>query len=82
MEEYQGVVKSLWDLIESQKRNTAQLARIRATVEKMWSSKGDLQGDREEIKYEEDRDKEERSKDGPKESQEGVKEGILSFTSC
>ena len=31
MEEYQGVRKSLWDLVEGQKRNTAQLERIRRT---------------------------------------------------
>ena len=28
VEEYQGVGKSLWDLVEGQKRNTAQLERI------------------------------------------------------
>jgi len=33
MEEYRGVGKSLWDLIEGQERNMAQLERIRAAVE-------------------------------------------------
>ena len=31
--EYQGVGKSLWDLIESQEKNMAQLERIGATME-------------------------------------------------
>ena len=33
VEEYQGVRKSLQDLVEGQKRNTAQLERIGATME-------------------------------------------------
>ena len=33
VEEYQGVGKSLWDLVEGQKRNMAQLERIGATME-------------------------------------------------
>jgi len=33
MEEYRGVGKSLWDLVEGQERNTAQLERIRAAME-------------------------------------------------
>jgi len=33
IEEYQGVGKSLWDLVKSQKRNIAQLERIEATME-------------------------------------------------
>ena len=33
VEEYQGVGKSLWDLVESQERNMAQLERIGATIE-------------------------------------------------
>jgi len=33
IEEYQGVGKSLRDLVEGQKRNTAQLERIGATME-------------------------------------------------
>jgi len=33
MKEYQGVGKSLWDLVEGQERNIAQLERIKATIE-------------------------------------------------
>ena len=33
MEEYQGVGKSLRDLVEGQERNMAQLERIEATME-------------------------------------------------
>jgi len=33
VEEYQGVRRSLWNLVEGQERNTAQLERIRATME-------------------------------------------------
>jgi len=33
VEEYQGVEKSLRDLVEGQKRNTAQLERIGAAME-------------------------------------------------
>jgi len=33
VEEYQGVGKSLWDLVEGQRRNMAQLKRIGATME-------------------------------------------------
>jgi len=33
VEEYRGVRKSLWDLVEGQERNTAQLERIRAMME-------------------------------------------------
>jgi len=32
MEEYRDIRKSLWDLVEGQERNTAQLVRIRAVV--------------------------------------------------
>jgi len=35
IKEYQGVGKSLWDLVEGQERNTAQLERIRATMERI-----------------------------------------------
>ena len=38
MEEYQGVGKSLWDLVEGQKRNTAQLERLGAAMEWRWGS--------------------------------------------
>jgi len=33
VEEYWGVGKSLWDLVEGQKRNTAQLERIEAMID-------------------------------------------------
>ena len=36
MEEYRGVGKSLQDLVEGQKRNTAQLERIGAMMEWRW----------------------------------------------
>ena len=64
MEEYQGVGKSLRDLVESQERNTAQLERIGAAMEWRWDSEG-------ESGKEENRDEEEGSKNGPGESQEG-----------
>ena len=34
VEEYRGVGKSLWDLVEGQERNTAQLERIGAMMER------------------------------------------------
>ena len=63
VEEYRGVRKSLWDLVEGQERNTAQLEKIGATIERRWSS--------EEESGKESRDEEEGSKDGPGESQKG-----------
>jgi len=72
IEKYQGVGKSLQDLVEGQERNTAQLERIWATMEWRWGSEG-------AVKKEESRDDAEGSKNGPGESQE---EGTLSFTSC
>jgi len=72
VEEYQGVGKSLQDLVEGQERNTAQLERIGATMEWRWGLEG-------ESRNEEDRDDAEGSKDGPGESQE---EGTPSFASC
>jgi len=63
VEEYQGVRRSLWDLVEGQERNTAQLKRIGATMEQRWGSEG-------EDGKEESRCDEEGSKDGPRESQE------------
>jgi len=33
MKEYQGVGRSLWDLVEGQERNMAQLERIGAAME-------------------------------------------------
>ena len=64
VEEYWEVGKSLRDLVESQKRNTAQLERIGVTMEWRWSSE-------EEVRKEESRDDMEGSEDGPEESQEG-----------
>ena len=63
VEEYQGVRKSLQDLVESQERNMAQLERIGAVMEQRWGS--------EEESRKENRDEEEGSKDGPGESQKG-----------
>ena len=62
VEEYRGVGKSLRDLVEGQERNTAQLERIGAAMERRWGS--------EEESGKENRDEEEGSEDGPGESQE------------
>jgi len=70
--EYQGVGKSLRDLVEGQERNTAQLERIGAAMEQRWGSE-------EESRKEENGDEEEGSEDGPGESQEG---GTPSSASC
>ena len=72
MEEYRGVRKSLWDLVEGQERNMAQLERIGATMEWRWSSE-------KESRKEESGDDVEGSKDGPGESQE---EGTRLSASC
>ena len=72
VEEYRGVGKSLRDLVEGQERNTAQLERIGAAMERRW-------GSGEESGKEENRDEEEGSEDGPRESQEG---GTLLSASC
>jgi len=72
VKEYQGVRKSLWDLVEGQERNTAQLERIGATMGQRWGLEG-------ESRKEENRDEEEGSKDGPGENQ---KEGTPSSASC
>ena len=69
MEEYRGVGKSLWDLVEGQERNMAQLERIGATMERRWGSEEESRNG----------DEEEGSEDGPGESQEG---GTLSSASC
>jgi len=61
VEEYQGVGKSLRDLVEGQERNTAQLERIGATMEQRWGSEG-------ESRKEKNGDDMEGSKDGPRES--------------
>ena len=72
VEEYQGVRKSLQDLVEGQERSTAQLERIGAAMERRWGSE-------EESGKEENGDEEEGSEDGPGESQKG---GTLSSASC
>ena len=72
VEEYQGVGKSLWDLVEGQERSTAQLERIGAAMERRWGSE-------EESGKEENGDEEEGSEDGPGESQE---RGTPSSASC
>ena len=71
VEEYQGVGKSLQDLVEGQEKNIAQLERIGATMERRWGS--------EEESGKENGNEEEGSEDGPRESQE---RGTLSSTSC
>jgi len=58
--------------VEGQERNTAQLERIGAIMERRWSSEG-------ESGKEENGDDAEGSEDGPGENQE---EGTLSSTSC
>jgi len=72
MEEYQGVRKSLRDLVEGQERNTAQLERIRAMMERRWGLEG-------ESRKEKNRDDVEESEDVPGESQ---KEGTPSSAFC
>jgi len=71
MEEYRGVGKSLRDLVEDQERNTAQLERIGAVMERRWGL--------EEESRKENGDEEEGSENGPGESQEGR---TLSSASC
>ena len=61
VEEYRGVGKSLWDLVEGQERNTAQLERIGAAMERRWGSEEESGNG----------DEEEGSEDGPGKSQEG-----------
>ena len=58
--------------MKGQERNTAQLERIGAVMERRWGSE-------EESGKEENGDEEEGSEDGPGESQEG---GTLSSASC
>jgi len=58
--------------VEGQERNTAQLERIGAMMERRWGSEG-------ESRKEENRDDTEGSEDGSGESQE---EGTLSSASC
>ena len=69
VKEYRGVGKSLQDLVEGQKRNTAQLERIGAAMERRWGLEEESGNG----------DEEEGSEDGPRESQEGR---TLSSASC
>ena len=71
VEEYRGVGKFLQDLVEGQEKNTAQLERIGAMMERRWGS--------EEESGKENGDEEEGSEDGPGESQE---RRTPSSTSC
>jgi len=57
VKEYQGVRKSLQDLVKSQERNTVQLERIGATIEWRWGLEG-------KIRKEESGDDMEGSEDG------------------
>jgi len=72
VEEYQEVRKSLRDLVEGQEKNTAQLERIGAAMERRWGLEG-------ESGKEENGNDAERSKNGPGKSQE---EGTPSSASC
>ena len=58
--------------MEGQERNTAQLERIRATIEWKWGSEG-------ESRKEKNRDEKEGSENSPRESQKGR---ILLSASC
>ena len=72
VEKYWGVKKSLQNLVKGQEKNTAQLERIRATMEWRW-------GLEEENRKEESKDDAEGSKDGLGEIQ---KERTPSSASC
>ena len=72
MKEYQGVRKSLWDLVEGQERNTAQLERIEAAMEQRWSLEGG-------VRKKKSGDDTEGSENGPRKIQ---KEKTLSSASC
>ena len=72
VEEYWGVRKSLWGLVEGQERNIAQLERIGTAMEQRWGLEG-------AVRKEESRDDVEGSEDSSGESQ---KEETLSSASC
>jgi len=61
VEEYRGVRRFLWDLVEGQERNMAQLERIGAVMEWRW-------GLEREDRKEDSSNEEGESKDGPRES--------------
>jgi len=67
-----AIEKALQELMEDQKRNTAQLERIGAAMEWKWGSEG-------AVRKEESGNDVEGSEDGPGESQE---EGTPSSASC
>ena len=48
LKDYLGVKKFLWDLVEGQKKNIAQLVRIKAIVNTRWSLKKDLWDSKED----------------------------------
>ena len=73
MEKYWGVRKSLQNLVEDQKRNTAQLERIGATMERRWGSE-------EESRKEENKDDSEGSEEGSEDSPKEKR--TLSSASC
>ena len=72
MEKYQGVRKSLQNLVKSQKRNMAQLERIGAAMEQRWNLE-------RKVGKEENGDDTEGSKDGPGESQEEMTPSSASY---
>ena len=71
VKEYWSIRKSLQDLVEGQKRNIAQLARIGTTVDQRWG-----------LKKEEDGNNKKGSEERSEESQEEMKEEILLFVFC
>jgi len=61
VKKYQEVGKSLWNLVEGQERNMAQLERIRTVMEQRWGSEG-------AVGKEESENDMEGFEDGPRES--------------
>ena len=72
VEKYQGVRRFLWDLVEGQEKNMAQLEKIGTMMKWRWSLEG-------ENRKKESGDNEEGFEDGPRESQE---ERTLLSASC
>lgn len=81
MEEYRDIRKSLRDLVEGQKRNMAQLARIGAIVEWRWDLKEDSQSSNKKSR-EKDRKDKKRSEDRPRESQEVIEKKTPLYIFC
>jgi len=69
-------------LVESQKRNIAQLARIGAVVKWRWGLKESLWNNKKKSEDKGKRDEEEGSKDGPRESQEEVEKRTPLLAFC